>query len=69
MTLYGRGWANWAHFGKCSVTPPNFILEQQQYLIWKVGSLAKIWYHIKVAEVEIKASGGCQSGQGLGVKK
>ena len=39
---------------KCSVTPPNFILEQQTVSHMK----AEIWYPIEVAEVEIRASGG-----------
>ena len=36
---------------------------------WKLRSLAKIWYPIEVAEVEIAASGGRRSGQVPGNKK
>ena len=32
-------------------------------LIWKLIYCAKIWYPIEVAEVEIAATGGRQSGQ------
>ena len=42
--------------------------QQGDYLIWKLRSLAKICYPIEVAEVEIAASGGRQSGQGPGEK-
>ena len=41
----------------------------KQYPIWKLRYFPKIWYLIEVAEVEIAASGGRQSGRGQDVKK
>ena len=41
----------------------NIVKNSSLFCITK-WSLAKIWYPIEVAEVEIAVSGGCQSGQG-----
>ena len=64
-----RGGADSIHFGKRSLTPPNFILEQQTESHMKAEVYAEIWYPIEVAEVEIAASGGRRSGQGPDEKK
>ena len=57
--------------GPCLLKPLDTIIQEncQQSLIWKLRSLAKIWYPIEVAEVEIAASEGRRSGQGPGEKK
>ena len=42
------------YFGKRSLTPPHFHFRPyKQYLIWKLTYLAKIWYPIEVAEVQM----------------
>ena len=46
----------------------NIVKNSSFFCITK-WSLAKIWYPIEVAEVEIAVSGGCQSGQGPDEKK
>ena len=60
-----RGGIDSIHFGKSSLPPSIFILEQQTVSHMK----AKMWHPIKVAEVEIRASGGRRSGQGPGKNK
>ncbi len=51
---------------KRTLTPSNFILEQQTVFHMKAEVFC---YPIEVAEVEIGASGGRQSGRGQGIKK
>ena len=55
-----------AHFGKRSLTPPNFILEQQT--VSHLTSSTKILCSIEVAEIEIRTLGGLHSDQGPGEK-
>ena len=51
------------HFGKHSLKPPNIYFKLTNSI-----SSARIRYPNEVAEVKIRASGGCQISQGPGKK-